>query len=45
MLSKTASKIMRVLIHQDYEFITNERIAGMREMYVLSVHKYLKVEA
>lgn len=29
MLSKTASNIMKVLIHQDDEFITYERIAGM----------------
>ena len=45
MLSKTASKIMRVLIHQDDEFITYERIAGMLEISERSVHNYMKEAA
>ena len=32
MLSKTASEIMKVLIHQDDEFITYEKIAGLLEI-------------
>lgn len=42
MLSKTASEIMKVLIHQDDEFITYEKIAGLLEISQRSVHNYMK---
>ncbi|MBS7008650.1 BglG family transcription antiterminator [Anaerostipes sp.] len=42
MLSKTASEIMKVLIHQDDEFITYEKIAGLLEISQRSVHSYMK---
>ena len=45
MLSKTAQKIMKVLIHQDDDFITYERIAGMLEISERSVHNYMKEAA
>ena len=45
MLSKTAQKIMKVLIHQDDDFITYERIAGMLEISERSVHNYMKETA
>lgn len=45
MLSKTASNIMKVLIHQDDEFITYERIAGMLEISERSIHNYMKEAA
>lgn len=45
MLSKTASEIMKVLIHQDDEFITYEKIAGLLEISQRSVHNYMKETA
>lgn len=45
MLSKTASEILKVLIHQDDEFITYAKIAGLLEISQRSVHNYMKETA
>lgn len=42
MLSKHAEDIMRILIHQNENYITNKKIAEMSEISERSVNNYMK---
>lgn len=41
MLSKHATEIIKILVHQDDQFITNAQIAKMLHISERSVHSYM----